>query len=373
MNRSVFTHAALAALILVALAACSKGEGADDDQAPEVKGTVLVTTVYPASQTFHDTIQAWGTAAGDPHRASTISLGHGGQVIGLAVAAGQSVQRGQALLRIAPDPAARSAYLQAQSALNLASGELKRTEQMAAQRLATQSQVAAARKALEDAKDGVEAQRALGGGSSEETIDAPADGVATALNVNLGDRFQSGTALLTFAPSQGLIAKLGVQPEQGMHLKPGMPVDVQGTYGSGDTLRGRLDVVGHAVDAQTHLLPLQVSLPPEASSALIAGAAVQGTIDTASYTAWAIPRNAVLHDDKGDYVFVVDRDHAKRINVTLKHPDGDTVGVQGGLDSTKRVIVSGNYELDDGDAVREQAAATKQTPASSKDDQESAK
>lgn len=373
MNRSVFTHAALAALILVALAACSKGGDADDDQAPEVKGTVLVTTASPASQTFHDTIQAWGTAAGDPHRASTISLGHGGQVIGLTVAAGQSVQRGQALLRIAPDPAARNAYLQAQSALDLAGGELKRTEQMAAQHLATQSQVATARKALDDAKAGVEAQRALGGGTSEETINAPADGVVTALNVNLGDRFQSGAALLSFAPSQALVAKLGVQPEQGMHLKAGMPVEVQGTYGSSETWHGRLDIVGRAVDAQTHLLPLQVTLPPEASNVLIAGAAVQGTIDTAGYTAWALPRDAVLHDDKGDYVFVVDHDHAKRIDVTLKHPDGDTVGVQGDLDATKRVIVTGNYELDDGDAVREQQASAKQAPASSKDEQESAK
>lgn len=359
MNRSVLTQAALTALMFAALTGCSKGGGADDDAAPEVKGTVLVTTTSPASQTFHDTVQAWGIAAGDPHRASTISLGHGGQVIGLAVAAGQSVQRGQVLLRIAPDPAARNAYLQAQSALDLATGELKRTQQMAAQHLATQSQLATASKALDDAKAGLEAQRALGGGTIEETVVAPADGVVTALNVNLGDRFQAGTALLTFAPAQALVARLGAQPETGPQLKPGMPVDVQGAYGSGGTLHGRLDVVGHAIDVQTHLLPLQVSLPPEASATLVAGSPVQANIDTANYAAWALPRSAVLHDDKGDYVFIVDKDHAKRIDVALKHPDGDTIGVQGPLDAKMRVIATGNYELDDGDAVREQQEPAK--------------
>ncbi|GLQ90964.1 efflux RND transporter periplasmic adaptor subunit [Dyella flagellata] len=376
MNRSALTRAALAALMLAALAGCGKG-GADDDEAPEVKGSVLVTTTAPASQTFHDTIQAWGTAAGDPHRAGTISLGHGGQVTGLLVAGGQTVQRGQPLLRIAPDPVARNAFLQAQSALELATGELKRTEQMAAQHLATQSQMATARKALDDAKAGLEAQRALGGGTTEETVNAPAEGVITALNVNLGDRFQAGTALMSFAPAQALIARLGAQPEEGAHLKPGMPVTVQSAYGSGEALHGRLDVVGRAIDAQTHLLPLQVSLPAEASNVLVAGAAVQASIDTTNYTAWALPRAAVLQDDKGAYVFVVDKDKAKRIDVTLKHPDGDTVGVQGPLDAKMQVIVSGNYELDDGDAVREHDEPAKGDSSkdedTAKDKQESAK
>lgn len=359
MNRSVLTHAALAALMLVLLAGCGGHSGADDDEAPEVKGTVLVTTAAPVSQTFHDTIQAWGAAVGDPHRASTVSLGHGGQIIGVATAIGQSAQRGQTLLRVAPDPVARNAFLQAQSALDLATGELKRTEQMASQHLATQSQLAAARKALDDAKAGLEAQRALGGGTTEEAVTAPADGVVTALNVNLGDRFQAGTALLSFAPSHALVARLGAQPQDGVQLKAGMPVDVQSTYSSSETLHGRLDVVGHAIDAQTHLLPLQVELSPDAGNVLVSGMAVQATIETSNYTAWALPRSAVLQDDKGDYIFIVDHDHAKRVDVTLKHPEGDTVGVQGSLDGKMRVIVLGNYELDDGDAVREQQESSK--------------
>ncbi|GLQ98860.1 efflux RND transporter periplasmic adaptor subunit [Dyella mobilis] len=360
MNRFLLTRATLVALLAL-LAGCSGGGGggaADDDDA-DVSGQVLVTTALPASQTFHDTIQAWGTAVGDPHRASVISLGHGGQVIGAEVTAGQQIKRGQTLLRIAPDPATRNAYRQAQSALSLASGELKRTEQMAAQHLATQSQLAAAHKALDDAQAGVDAARALGGGEAEEIIGAPADGVVTSLNVNLGDRFQADASLLTFTPAHGLVARLGVQPQDGAGLKSGMAAQVQGVYGRGETFSGRVEMVGQAVDAQTHLLPLQVSLPPEAGASLVAGSAVQASIDTASYTAWALPRAAVLHDDRGDYVFAVDRDHAKRIDVSLKHPEGDTVGVQGALDAKTRVIVLGSYELNDGDAVREQQEAGK--------------
>jgi RND family efflux transporter MFP subunit len=358
MNRLLMTRATLVALLAL-LAGCGSSGAADDDDAPDVSGQVLITTTLPVSQSFHDTVQAWGTAIGDPHRASVISLGHGGQVIGTEVAAGQAVKHGQVLLRIAPDPAARNTYRQAQSAWELATGELKRTEQMAAQHLATQSQLAAAHKALDDANAALEAQRALGGGDAQETIDAPADGVVTTLSVNLGDRFQADAALLTFAPAHGLIARLGVQPEDGARLKVGMPAQVQGVYGQAEVLKGRVDMVGQAVDAQTHLLPLQIGLPPEASASLVAGAAVQADIETAGYTAWALPREAVLHDDKGDYVFTVDNGHAKRIDVSLKHPQGDTVGVQGALDGKTRVIVLGSYELNDGDAVREQQESSK--------------
>jgi RND family efflux transporter MFP subunit len=358
MNRHALTRATLVALLML-LAGCGGGGAADDDDAPDVSGQVLITTTQPVSQSFHDTIDAWGSAVGDPHRATVISLGHGGQVVGADVVTGQTVHRGQTLLHIAPDPAARNTYRQAQSALALATSELKRTEQMAAQHLATQSQLAAAHKALDDAQAGVEAQRALGGGDAEEVINAPADGVVTVLNVNLGDRFQADAPLLSFTPSHGLIARLGVQPEDGMRLKAGMPALVKSVYGSGAELKGKVDMVGQAIDAQTHLLPLQIELPSDANASLVAGAAVHGTIETASYTAWALPREAVLHDDKGDYVFAVDHDKAKRIDVTLKHPEGDTVGVEGELDAKTRVIVLGSYELDDGDAVREQQESSK--------------
>jgi RND family efflux transporter MFP subunit len=356
MIRSLPTCIALVVLS-VCLSGCAGGGAGDDDDKPDVSGQVLVTTTTPVNQTFHETIQAWGTAVGDPHRATVISLGHGGQVTGLDVAAGQTVQRGQALLHIAPDPAARNTYRQAQSALDLASGELKRTEQLVAQHLATQSQLATARKALDDAQAGLEAQRALGGGSAEEVISAPADGVVVALNVNLGDRFQADTSLLSFTPSRGLIARLSVQPEDAPRLKTGMPVTVEGVYGNADAMAGRVTMVGHAIDAQTHLLPLQADLPASAGDNLVAGSAVRATIETASYTAWALPREAVLHDDKGDYVFAADHDHAKRIDVTVKHPEGDTVGVEGQLDGKTRIIVLGSYELDDGDAIREQESS----------------
>lgn len=340
-------------LLCLLLAAC--GHEAADEEATAAAGQVLVTTARPVQQAFHDTVEAWGSAAGDPQRARAISLAHGGQVVALNVAAGQTVRRGQPLLTIAPDPAARSAYLQAQSALELASGELKRTGQLAAQRLATQSQLAAARKALADAQIALEAQRALGGGSMQETVSAPADGVVGTLSVGLGERFAANAPLLGFMPAHALVAQLGVQPEDGAKLHAGMPVQLRSVYGDAAAFAGTLRMIGQSVDPQTHLLGAQAELPADASAALVAGAALEARIRTTDFTAWAVPRAAVLHDARGDYLFLAEQGRAKRIEVKLRSPDGDTVGVQGPLDAQAKVIVLGAYELNDGDAVRESA------------------
>ena len=354
MNRLIIPTG-LCALVLCGLLSGCGHAASDEDEAAAPAGQVAVTTAMPRQQTFHDTVETWGSAAGDPQHARAISLAHGGQVTALQVAAGQTVTRGQPLLTITPDPVARSAYQQAQAALTLAQGELKRTEQLAAQRLATQSQLAAARKALADAQSALEAQRAMGGGAVTETVDAPADGVVTLLQVGLGDRVAANAPLLSFTPAHALLGMFGVQPQDGARLRPGMAVQVRPVYGAKESFVGKLRMVSQSIDAQTHLLMAQVELPAAASASLVAGAPLDASIRTDDFKAWAVPRDAVLHDKHGDYLFQVEKGHAKRIGVKLRSPDGDTVGVEGPLDPQARVIVQGVYELNDGDAVLESA------------------
>lgn len=352
MKQALLARCAALAVTALLLVACGKSGGGDDDP-DDARGVALVVTALPMQRSFHDSVAAWGSAIADPHHARAISLAHGGQVIGLAVSAGQTVQRGQSLLTIAPDPTARNAYQQAQSALILASGELRRTVALAAQQLATTSQVAAARKVLADAQAAVDAQRALGGGEAQEVVAAPDDGVITTLSVALGDRFSANAPLLGFMPAHALIAALGVQPDAGTELRVGMPVQLHGVYGDGRSFDGKLVMVGRAIDPQTHLLPVQAEIPASADATLMAGVALQASIERDDYTAWAVPRAAVLHDEQGNYLYQVDHGKAHRVDVQLRQPAGDTVGVEGRLDARLPVIVQGAYEVGNGDAVRE--------------------
>lgn len=352
MNRHL-TRSLLLALLLGALAACGHAAPDEDDAAAAPANQVVdVTVATPRQQTFHDTVKAWGSA--DPVYPIAVNLPHGGQIADLNVAPGQAVKRGDRLLTVAPDPTAQASFRQAQTAVTLAAGDLKRTEQLAAERLATQSQLATARKTLADAQAALAAQRALGGGAGTEPVKAPLDGVVTDVSVKLGERFAANAQLLSFTPAHTLLAQLGVQPEDGDALREGMPVNLHAVYGKGVDMTGKLSMVGQSVDPQTHLVPVIAELP--ASGRIpAAGTLLAATIQTADYRAWALPRAAVLHDDKSDYVWLDDHGHAKRVAVSLRHPDGDTVGVLGPLDAQAQVIVVGAYELNDGDAVKAHA------------------
>lgn len=343
------TRTAAALLALGLLVACSK------QAAEPPPPSVAVTTAKAQQRSFTDSIEAYGVAQGDPRHARSVSLAQAGQVVAISALAGQSVHAGETLLKLATDPLARTAFLQAQSALTLARSELDRVTRLAAQHLATQSQLASARKALSDAETALAAQRQLGGAAAIQPVTAPADGVITAVQVALGDRVAANAPLLTFAPTSALIAQLGVQPDQAAQLKPGMPVTLRSVYGKLDPAEGRVSMLGRAVDPQSHLVPVQVSVPSAMAAQLVAGAALDAQIHTVSYTAWAVPRAAVLSDEQGHYLFQLDHGKAHRIDVKVRSPAGDTIGVDGPLHADLPVIVMGAYELSDGMAVREQA------------------
>ena len=66
-----------------------------------------------------------------------------------------------------------------------------------------------------------------------------------------------------------------------------------------------------------------------------------------------MPRAAVLKDDKGAYVFqITPQNKARRVAVVTQVESGDRYGVDGYIDASQGLVVSGNYELKDGMTVR---------------------
>lgn len=346
---------ALVMTFLVATA-CTRSPPANDDEgAPKQKGTTAtVSVITPKQQTFHSNVTGFGTLSGDSHSKQILSLPQAGQVVVLNVAAGRRVKRGDVLLQLATDPTTRFGYQQAESALQLARGELARTERLASEHLATNTQLATARKALTDAESVLQQQSRLGGGSDHGILSAPADGVVTTVSVHIGERLQPGVPLAEFTASGAVVAQLGVEPSQATNVRVGMNATITPVYGAMQILPGTVTMVANAVDPQTHLLNVLIALNEGSSADLVSGAALTGTVDTADFTAWAVPRDAVLSDDGGSYLYQVHDAKAHRVPVKVLAPEGETLGVSGALEPGDQVITLGAYELSDGDSVRGQ-------------------
>lgn len=341
------------ATALLALAACSGSGGNAGDTQP----TVEVSTAMPVRQTFHATVAAFGQLAADSRNALSLSLPQAGEVTATEAVAGQRVKRGDALLKLATDPATRSAYLQAQSALRVARDDLARTEHLQAEKLATNAQLDAARKTLADAQATLDAQALLGGAQAIAILRAPADGVVTALDVQHGQRVAAGTALLQFTPAAALAAQLGIDPGASTGVHTGMPVALKPVYAARGVppLHATVAMVGDAVNPQTHLVDVVATL--DAKTPLPAGTALSANIATAPLNAWAVPRDALQSDEQGDFILQIEHGKAKRVDVKVLAPDGSPVGVEGALDARAPVIALGSYEVSDGDPVRASAPA----------------
>jgi hypothetical protein len=69
-----------------------------------------------------------------------------------------------------------------------------------------------------------------------------------------------------------------------------------------------------------------------------------------------VPRDAVLYNPKGAFIFQVDDKHAKRVYVNVLGSVGKQSVIDGDISSQLELVLKGNYQLDDGDEVRPEEA-----------------
>ena len=350
MRRTVVAVALAAALPVAAMA-----------QSGAPQPSVLVTTEMPRQGSLPRTLTAYGSVRAAPGGSETLSLLRAGQVTRTMVAPGQRVRQGEALLTVSADPAALAAYRQAVTALTLARGERGRMAQMLSQKLATRDQLAQADKAVTDAQANLDALDRGGGGSAEQTLTAPFDGIVSSLPVASGARVAPQTPLVTLDRSSKLVAAVGVEPSQRGLVAPGQPAQVEPLDG-GSAERGRVLSVGAVLDPVNRLVPVLVdplqgdskgTAPAEAGVGLLLGGPVRVVVQVGEFRGWLVPRNAVQTDAKGTYAFQVDGGKAARVDVRIAGTVGGTTVVNGPLDPRRPLVTNGSYQLQDGGAVRE--------------------
>lgn len=337
-------------VIAVLLAILPTGALAQSDM-PQ---SVLVTTEAPRQGRLARTLTAYGSVQAAPGSSETLSLLRAGQVIRVMVAPAQKVQQGQPLLVVSADPAALTTYRLAASALTLARSERARMAQMLAQQLATRDQLAQADKAVADAQDTLDLLTRGGGSSAEQTLAAPFDGVVSSLPVANGARVAPQAPLITLDRSSRFVAAVGVEPAQRGLIVPGQLAEIEPLDG-GDTRPGSVLSVGAMLDPTTRLVPVLVDLQAGAPATveLLQGGPVRVVLHVGDYRGWLVPRNAVATDAQGAYLFQIVSGKAVRIAVRLVGIVGDTTVATGPLDPGRALVTSGNYQLQDGTAVRE--------------------
>ncbi|HEY2257232.1 MAG TPA: efflux RND transporter periplasmic adaptor subunit [Variovorax sp.] len=305
-------------------------------------------------------LRAYGSVDFASAELTTINLPYAAQLNRLAVASGQPVKKGTLLAEMSADPAVAATYVQAQSAASAARDELHRIQALFQGQLATQSQLAAAQKALADADatlGELERQGALPG---TRAITAPFDGVVVNVAAAQGDRLAAGATVMQLGQrgqSATAHVSLGIDPAQARLLPVGAavhvaPLDQRGTSAVSD---GRITALRQVLNAQTRMVDASATLDPGTAAAILPGTPVGADIELAPSVHWIVPRAALLEDGTGAYVYQVADGRAHRVAVVKAVESGERYGVDGPLVAQQPVVVRGNYELADGMAVGETA------------------
>jgi RND family efflux transporter MFP subunit len=337
-----------AALVAMILADCIFAPGSA--RSDEVKGVALVKVDDPTKGSLPEIVYGHGTV--EPISTKTESFQRDGQVLEIMVEVGDQFKKGDPLLDFGAAPAAIVAYEQAKTALRLAEGTRARMAALVKLKLATQDALDAAEKAVSDAQLTKEMYEKQGSIKPSEILQAPFDGVVTAISVAKGDRVAAGTALMTLAQTDHVRLSIGIEPTQLEKVKIGLPVDLQSGLG-GATLESQVRGLGAAIDLKSRLVPVTVEMP---AKAVLPGQIVTAGIKVGEVSGWTVPRDAVMYDKKGAFVFQVDEMHAKRIDVNVLGSVDETSVIEGNIKPDLKLVVWGSYQLGDGDAVRTEVA-----------------
>ncbi len=306
--------------------------------------------------TIHQTLTAYGTVIAQPGAVRVISVPFECRVAHVLAASGQPVSAGTALVEVEASPDTQLQWEEAGNAVDAAVKQLQQARQRFDQHLATNQELLQAQQEAASAQLKLKSLTKRGIGSPRR-LSAESAGIISKMDVQEGQIVPAGGALVELAADKQIEVKLGIEPEEAGRLKMGQPVSLfVAEKGSSAPITGKLRMVTQRVNAETRLVDAFVSLP--AHTGLLLDQYVRGQLIIAAQEALIVPRQAVLPNDDGGYtLFTVDQDHALKHAVTLGLQNDKAVAVSGEhVKENQRAVIAGNYELENGMAVTEEAA-----------------
>ena len=363
-RRRLLIAGAIAAVLLILVAFALFGRGASkkqDDQAAAGAGQVpTVSVVVPGRTSVGRTITASGPLAAKRDQPVGVA-GAGGRVVRVTVDAGSWVRAGQVLAVVDRSvQAQQAAQLAAQVEAARANAALAQSNYERAVALQGRGFVSKAeidsKKATRDAAYAQVrvAQAQLGATRAQIgqlNVIAPTSGLILSRNVEVGQIVSPGSGALFHLAEGGQMEMRAQLSQQDLTLiHAGMPADVR-PVGATASVTGSVWLVAPMIDPQSRLGDVRIAIPY--STSIRPGGFAEARITAGSTMAPLLPQSAVLSDDSGNYVYIVNsKNEIERRNITIGTVNDTGVTIGSGLSGTEAVVVSAGPFLSPGQKVK---------------------
>lgn len=356
MRDRVGAISALPALLLLALAILvGCGRGGAQTSAAAVPPIVRIAQPQPLG---HTSLSMSGVVRA--RHESPLAFQIGGRVLARQVDAGNRVRRGEILMRLDPSDlkaaqlAASADHAAAHAALDVATADRQRAEEMVAKGFLSAQGADRARQVEREATTRLAAAAARVRQSSNaldySELRAPADGVLAEVSVEPGQVVATGQPV-------AVLAQAGPR-EIEVQLPDGMAVPQAGELpeAGGKSLRLKLREVAGAADSRSRTWRARYRV--EGGSAALPLGSVRRVVFTTTgvdQTLWQVPLGALDERSGGAQVWLVESGEVVPKAVELVGMSGEAATIRAVLASEAHIVALGAHLLQPGMAVREQA------------------
>lgn len=311
---------------------------------------VTVTAQSAATEEWRQFVPAVGTlrAVNGVDIAASMS----GLVKEINFESGQSVRKGQVLLRLDSD-VEQSNMRSAIADADLARISANRQRTLIRTDAVSQAAVDKAEAELKVKEANVASLRAT---IEKKVVQAPFDGVLGVRKIDLGEYLQPGQAIVNLQDLSVMLADFTVSQKDLGIVQVGAAITMATDAWPGQSFSGEVAVVEPKVDSKTGMIAVQGRFPNPDGRLRPGMFARIEVVRPAAVKVITVPVAAVSYNLHGDSIFVVKdgaggAKEATRLFVTLGDRREGKVAVLKGLDAGEMVVTSGQVKLENGSQV----------------------
>lgn len=332
----MIAHKLLALMLLTfLLTACSS----DDDSAKRRKPAHLVETTQVKLKDI--SLQTTLPASLEAIRTVHIFNQEQGLLKSLPHYEGDAVQQGE-LLASLDNALIKSDLNKAQATLKQAQLDLKRLKNLVPRKLASEDQIAKAKTAVNIAEAEVDHQQTR---LTHTQIVSPFNGIISTRLVEPGDVIPLYSHMLTLIDTSSLKARVYISELLLPLIKQDDPVMIKIDALGDQAFDGRVVRIYPTIDADTRRGVVEINLSPVPEGAL-PGQLSRITLSTDTRPRLMIPFDTVRHDNQGTYVFRVENNIARRVNIHTGIQQNEDIEILDGLNENDIIVSKGFFGLE---------------------------
>jgi len=184
---------------------------------------------------------------------------------------------------------------------------------------------------------------------ADAKIKAPISGYINRMFLKEGGMIGATVPVCELVNIRSLKMTVKVDEEDVTKVKPGMEVKIKS---NGSELIGKVVSVGKKADYALQYA-VEIAIPENPDDQLKAGMVATAELYFIDeYEGPVIPRSALVGSSKNPRVYVLENDQAQLRSIKISHMSEDMIKVMEGVNNGEKVIVAGQFNLNDGMAVK---------------------